>query len=117
MSGLLDELVRLADGGLTVQATVTEDITGAIADSINYAIEALRELVTTINDSAIQLDGAAKQTQAAAAHMAKASSAQSRQISSASESMADMAASIEEGSGNSERCSDRPRHSVDIAHN
>jgi twitching motility protein PilJ len=113
---LLDELSSLADGDLTVQATVTEDITGAIADSINYAIEALRELVTTINDSAIQLDGATKQTQAAAAHMAKASSAQSRQISSASESMADMAASIEEVSGNSERCSDVARHSVDVAH-
>jgi twitching motility protein PilJ len=113
---LLDELSSLADGDLTVQATVTEDITGAIADSINYAIEALRELVTTINDSAIQLDGATKQTQGAAAHMAKASSAQSRQISSASESMADMAASIEEVSGNSERCSDVARHSVDIAH-
>jgi twitching motility protein PilJ len=113
---LLDELSSLADGDLTVQATVTEDITGAIADSINYAIEALRELVTTINDSAIQLDGATKQTQSTAAHMAKASSAQSRQISAASESMADMAASIEEVSGNSERCSDVARHSVDIAH-
>ncbi len=113
---LLDELSSLADGDLTVQATVTEDITGAIADSINYAIEALRELVTTINESAIQLDGAAKQTQAAAAHMVKASGAQSRQISAASESMEDMAASIEEVSGNSERCSDVARHSVDIAH-
>ena len=113
---LLDELSSLADGDLTVQATVTEDITGAIADSINYAIEALRELVTTINDSAIQLDGAAKQTQGAAAHMAKASGAQSRQISAASESMADMAASIEEVSGNSERCADVARHSVDVAH-
>jgi twitching motility protein PilJ len=113
---LLDEISSLAEGDLTVQATVTEDITGTIADSINYAIEALRELVTTINDSAIQLDGAARQTQAAAAHMAKASSAQSRQISSASESMADMAASIEEVSGNSERCADVARHSVDIAH-
>jgi twitching motility protein PilJ len=113
---LLDELSSLADGDLTVQATVTEDITGAIADSINYAVEALRELVTTINESAIQLDGAAKQTQGVAAHMAKASSAQSRQISSASESMADMAASIEEVSGNSERCSDVARHSVDVAH-
>jgi twitching motility protein PilJ len=113
---LLDELSSLADGDLTVQATVTEDITGAIADSINYAIEALRELVTTINDSAIQLDSAAKQTQAAAAHMAKASSAQSRQITAASDSMADMAASIEEVSGNSERSADVARHSVDIAH-
>jgi len=113
---LLDELSSLADGDLTVQATVTEDITGAIADSINYAIEALRELVTTINDSAIQLEGATKQTQGAAAHMAKASSAQSRQISAASESMVEMAASIEEVSGNSERCADVARHSVDIAH-
>ncbi|HEX4243424.1 MAG TPA: methyl-accepting chemotaxis protein [Steroidobacteraceae bacterium] len=113
---LLDELSSLADGDLTVQATVTEDITGAIADSINYAIEALRELVATINDSAIQLEGATKQTQGAAAHMARASGAQSRQISSASESMAEMAASIEEVSGNSERCSDVARHSVDIAH-
>jgi twitching motility protein PilJ len=113
---LLDELSSLADGDLTVQATVTEDITGAIADSINYAVEALRELVTTINQSAIQLDGATRQAQAAAAHMAKASAAQSRQISSASESMADMAASIEEVSGNSERCADVARHSVDIAH-
>ncbi|HUX74179.1 MAG TPA: methyl-accepting chemotaxis protein [Steroidobacteraceae bacterium] len=113
---LLDELSSLADGDLTVQATVSEDITGAIADSINYAIEALRELVTTINDGAIQLDGATKQAQAAAAHMAKASSAQSRQISAASESMAEMAASIEEVSGNSERSADVARHSVDIAH-
>jgi twitching motility protein PilJ len=113
---LLDELSSLADGDLTVQATVTEDITGAIADSINYAVEAMRKLVMTINASAIQLDGATRQTQAAAAHMAKASGAQSRQISAASESMVDMAASIEEVSGNSERCADVARHSVDIAH-
>jgi twitching motility protein PilJ len=113
---LLNELSNLADGDLTVQATVTEDITGAIADSINYAIEALRELVTTINDSAIQLDSATRQTQTVAAGMARASSAQAKQITSASQSMDDMAASIEEVSGNSERCSDVARHSVDIAH-
>jgi twitching motility protein PilJ len=113
---LLDELSSLADGDLTVQATVTEDITGAIADSINYAIEALRELVTTINDSAIHLDGAAKQTQALAAHLAKASSAQSKQIASATDSTAEMAASTEEVSGNAERASDVARHSVDVAH-
>jgi twitching motility protein PilJ len=113
---LLDELSSLADGDLTVQATVTEDITGAIADSINYAIEALRELVTTINDSAIHLDGAARQTQALAAHLAKASGAQSKQIVSATESIAEMAASTEEVSGNAERASDVARHSVDVAH-
>jgi len=113
---LLNELTSLADGDLTVQATVTEHITGAIADSINYAVEALRELVTTINESAIQLDGATRQTQAVAASMAKASSAQSRQIAAASQSMADMASSIEEVSGNAERCADVARHSVDVAH-
>jgi twitching motility protein PilJ len=113
---LLDELSSLADGDLTVQATVTEDITGAIADSINYAIEALRELVATINDTAIQLDGAARQTQALAGHLAKASGAQSKQIGSATESIGAMAASTEEVSGNAERASDVARHSVDIAH-
>jgi twitching motility protein PilJ len=113
---LLDELSSLADGDLTVQATVTEDITGAIADSINYAIEALRDLVTTINDSAIKLDGATRQTQALSTHLAKASAAQSKQIGSASESIAAMAASTEEVSGNAERSADVARHSVDIAH-
>jgi twitching motility protein PilJ len=113
---LLDELSSLADGDLTVQATVTEDITGAIADSINYAIEALRDLVTTINDSAIKLDGATRQTQALSTHLAKASSAQSKQIAAASESIAAMAASTEEVSGNAERSADVARHSVDIAH-
>jgi twitching motility protein PilJ len=113
---LLDELSSLADGDLTVQATVTEDITGAIADSINYAIEALRELVATINDSAITLDAAAKNTQSSAGHLAKASVAQSKQIALASESVAAMPNSTEEVSGNAERSSDVARHSVDVAH-
>jgi twitching motility protein PilJ len=113
---LLDELSNLADGDLTVQATVTEDITGAIADSINYAIEALRELVTTINGTAITLDAAAKQTLASAGHLAKASVTQSKQVASASESAAAMANSVEEVSGNAERSSDVARHAVDIAH-
>jgi twitching motility protein PilJ len=113
---LLDELSSLADGDLTVQATVTEDITGAIADSINYAVDALRGLVTTINKSAIQLDGAARQTTALAQHLAKASSAQSKQIGSATESVAEMAAFTEEVSGNAERAADVARHSVDVAH-
>jgi len=113
---LLDELSSLADGDLTVQATVTEDITGAIADSINYAVEALRGLVTTINQSAIQLDSATRQTQALSQHLAKASSAQSKQIGSATESVATMAGSVEEVSGNAERASDVARHSVEVAH-
>jgi twitching motility protein PilJ len=113
---LLDELSSLADGDLTVQATVTEDITGAIADSINYAVDALRGLVTTINASAIQLDSATRQTQALSGHLAKASGAQSKQIASATESAASMAGSVEEVSGNAERAADVARHSVEVAH-
>jgi twitching motility protein PilJ len=113
---LLDELSSLADGDLTVQATVTEDITGAIADSINYAVEALRGLVITINHSSIQVDGATRQTQALAQHLAKASGAQSKQIASATESAGGMASSTEEVSGNAERAADVARHSVEVAH-
>jgi twitching motility protein PilJ len=113
---LLDELSSLADGDLTVQATVTEDITGAIADSINYAVDALRGLVTTINQSAIHLDSAARQTQALSAHLAKASGAQAKQISSATESAGGMASATEEVSGNAERAADVARHSVEVAH-
>ncbi|MEZ5564822.1 MAG: methyl-accepting chemotaxis protein [Gammaproteobacteria bacterium] len=113
---LLDEMSSLADGDLTVHATVTEDITGAIADSINYAIEALRELVTTINESAILVDGAAKQTEGSARQLAAAREAQSKQIESASRAIGRMASSIEEVSGNAERSSDVARHSVDVAH-
>jgi twitching motility protein PilJ len=113
---LLDELDSLADGDLTVMATVTEDITGAIADSINYAIEALRELVITLNDSAIMVDGAARQTDVTAQQLAEASETQSNQIEAASEAILSMVASIKEISGNAERSSDVARHSVDVAH-
>jgi twitching motility protein PilJ len=113
---LLDELGSLADGDLTVQATVTEDITGAIADSINYAVEALRGLVTTIERTAIQIDAAARQTQASATHLARASENQSQQVANSTESIANMAVSIEEVSGNAERSADVARHSVDVAH-
>ncbi len=113
---LLDELGSLADGDLTVEATVTEDITGAIADSINYAIEKLRELVATINETAIMVDSAAKQTESTAGHMARAAKTQNTEIKAATESIVSMAGSIEEVSGNAERSSDVARHSVDVAH-
>ncbi len=113
---LLDELGSLADGDLTVEATVTEDITGAIADSINYAIEKLRELVATINETAIMVDSAAKQTESTAVHMARAADTQTKEITAATESIVSMAGSIEEVSGNAERSSDVARHSVEVAH-
>jgi twitching motility protein PilJ len=113
---LLDEMGSLADGDLTVEATVTEDITGTIADSFNYAIEELRKLVATVNETAIMVDSAAKQTENTATNMAKAADNQAREINAATESIVSMAASIEEVSGNAERSSDVARHSVEVAH-
>jgi twitching motility protein PilJ len=113
---LLDEMGSLADGDLTVEATVTEDITGTIADSFNFAIEELRTLVATVNETAIMVDSAAKQTESTAAHLAKASDNQGKEINAATESIVSMAASIEEVSGNAERSSDVARHSVEVAH-
>ncbi len=113
---LLDELSSLADGDLTVQATVGEDVTGAIADSINFAVEALRELVETINHGAILVEDATKQTETSATSLAKASDAQSKQVKHAGEAIQQMVASIDEVSGNAERSADVARHSVDIAH-
>jgi twitching motility protein PilJ len=113
---LLDEIAGLGQGDLTATATVTEDITGAIADSVNMAVDSLRKLVMTITQSSMQLDGATRQTQALAQHLAKSSSAQTRQIASATESIGTMAGSIEEVSGNAERAADVARYSVDIAH-
>ncbi len=113
---LLDEMGSLADGDLTVEATVTEDITGTIADSFNYAIEELRKLVATVNETAIMVDSAAKQTESTAAHMARAAENQTREINASTESIVSMAASIEEVSGNAERSSDVARHSVEVAH-
>ena len=113
---LLDEMGSLADGDLTVEATVTEDITGTIADSFNFAIEELRKLVATINDTALMVDTATKQTENTAAHLAKAADNQAKEINAATESIVSMAASIEEVSGNAERSSDVARHSVEVAH-
>lgn len=113
---LLDEMGSLADGDLTVEATVTEDITGTIADSFNYAIEELRKLVATVNETSIMVDSAAKQTESTATNMAKAAENQAREINAATESIVSMAASIEEVSGNAERSSDVARHSVEVAH-
>jgi len=112
---LLDEMGDLADGDLTVQATVTEDITGAIADSINYAIDALRTLVSAINDTTQQVSSASQQTQATAMHLAEASDHQAQQITDASTAINEMAISIEEVSNNAGELAEEAQHSVAIA--
>ena len=112
---LLDEMGDLADGDLTVSATVTEDITGAIADSINYTIDALRSLVTNINDTTQQVSSAAQQTQATAIHLAEASDHQAQQITGASAAINEMAVSIEAVSNHAGELADEADKSVGIA--
>jgi twitching motility protein PilJ len=112
---LLDEMANLAEGDLTVHATVTEEITGAIADSVNYAIDALRTLVTTINITAVQVSSSAEKTQATASRLADASAHQAREIASASAAITDMAESMDAVSENAAQSAEVARKSVDIA--
>ncbi len=113
---LLDELGDLAEGDLTVQASVTEDITGAIADSVNYAIEALRGLASTINKTSEQMAFAAQETRNVADRLARASEVQARQIESASGTVTQMAQSMDEVSAKTAASAEVAEKSVHIAH-
>ncbi|HXR57099.1 MAG TPA: methyl-accepting chemotaxis protein, partial [Casimicrobiaceae bacterium] len=93
---LLNEMGNLADGDLTVQASVTEDVTGAIADSINFTIEELRTLVRGINSATDQVTKATQETQAISNRLYEASQRQNREIQQASASVLTMADSINE---------------------
>jgi twitching motility protein PilJ len=112
---LLDEMGSLAEGDLTVKATVTEDMTGAIADSINFAVEQLRSLVQTITDTSVQVASSAQETQATAMHLAEAAEHQAQEINSASDRINEMAASINQVSRNSAESADVAQRSVQIA--
>lgn len=113
---LLDEMSALAEGDLTLEATVSEDITGAIADSVNYTIEALRELVTTINDTAEQMADASEDSLATAKNLTRASQTQTKQILSATEAIQKMVASIQEVSRDANRAAEVTERSVQVAH-
>jgi len=93
---LLNEMGNLADGDLTVTASVTEDVTGAIADSINFTIEELRTLVRGINSATEQVTKATQETQSISNRLFEASQRQNREIQQASASVLQMAQSINE---------------------
>jgi twitching motility protein PilJ len=112
---LLDEIADLADGDLTAEATVTEDFTGAIADSINYSIDQLRALVQTINETALQVASAAQETQGTAMHLAEASEHQAQEIAGASAAVNEMAVSIDQVSANAAESAAVAERSVAIA--
>jgi len=101
---LMNELQEVADGNLTVAATVTEDITGAIADSINYTVEELRTLVGRINQTAELVSNAAAQARDIATRLLAASDAQSREIRDTGErvlGMANQIGDVSSGAGDS----------------
>ncbi|MFT5502357.1 MAG: twitching motility protein PilJ [Gammaproteobacteria bacterium] len=113
---LLDEMTNLADGDLSTHTTVTEDITGAIADSVNYSIDALRDLVGTINNTAVQVSSAVRRTQKTTILLAEASETQAKEIASASSAVTRISDSMSSVSERATDSAEVARKSVSIAH-
>ncbi|OZB61173.1 MAG: chemotaxis protein [Lysobacterales bacterium 14-68-21] len=112
---LLDEMGSLAEGDLTVKTTVSEDITGAIADSVNYAIDELRTLVTTINETSEQVSSSAQETQTTARQLAESAQAQAQRISTATSAINEIASLMDGVSKDSAESAEVAERSVQIA--
>jgi twitching motility protein PilJ len=112
---LMNELQEVADGNLTVQATVSEDITGAIADSVNYTVEELRGLVGRINNTAEQVNTASTQARDIATRLLTASEAQSKEIKDTGEKVLKMASQINDISKSAGESAKVARASLDAA--
>ena len=112
---LMNELQEVADGNLTVQATVSEDITGAIADSVNYTVEELRALVGRINSTAEQVSTASTQARDIATRLLTASESQSREIRDTGERVLQMTSAINEVSRSAGESAKVARTSLEAA--
>lgn len=112
---LLDDISALAEGDLTIDPIVTEDITGTIADSIGYTVGALRELVSTINSTAEQVVGASEDSLSTARKLTQASQTQTQQILSATEAIQKVVLSIQSVSRDARRASEVTQRSVQVA--
>lgn len=112
---LMNELQEVADGDLTVQATVSEDITGAIADSVNYTVEELRGLVGRVTKTAEEVTGASTQAQSISNDLLDASQQQAREIQEASRAVLTMAKEITEVSQSANESAEVARQSVAAA--
>jgi twitching motility protein PilJ len=93
---LMNEMGDLADGDLTVRATVSEDITGAIADSVNYTVEELAVLVRRINDAALRVTSASNAAQTTSNELLASTEVQSKEIRSANAAVLEMANSMKQ---------------------
>ncbi len=112
---LMNELQEVADGDLTVQATVSEDITGAIADSVNYTVEELRGLVGRVTNTAVQVTSASSQAQDISDELLEASHQQAREIVDAGKAITTMANDITEVSRSANESAEVARQSVAAA--
>ena len=112
---LMNELQEVADGDLTVHATVSEDITGAIADSVNYTVEELRGLVERVTTTAEQVTSASTNAQNISVDLLAATEQQSREIQDASETVLKMASEITDVSKSANESADVARQSVAAA--
>jgi twitching motility protein PilJ len=113
--GLLDEITNLADGDLTVDVTVTEDFTGAIADSLNYTVQNIRELVGTITRSSERLDTGATATRQLAQRMATGSERQASEIATLTQQMVETANTLTTVAERAEGVARQAEESVDVA--
>ena len=91
---LLEEISTLGDGDLTVRAKVTEQITGTIADSINYAVGEMRRLVTGITEASTQVASATQEAQSVSSRLLEAAQKQALEIQGAGTSVTQMAQSM-----------------------
>ncbi|KOR30799.1 hypothetical protein TI04_04025 [Achromatium sp. WMS2] len=112
---LLDEMGDLADGDLTVTATVTEDITGAIADSINYAIDALRKLVIAITKASANITLATQESRNITNELAEASEEQAEEITETTGAINEMAKAIDGMASNAKESAEVAKKAVEIA--
>ena len=112
---LMNEMGDLADGDLTVRATVTEDITGAIADSVNYTVEELSVLVRRINDAATRVTTATESAQRTSRELLDATERQSREIEEAGTTVQRMAQSMTDSSERALQSAQVARRSLEAA--
>ena len=112
---LMNEMGDLADGDLTVRATVTEDITGAIADSVNYTIEELSVLVRRINDAAIRVTSATESAQQTSDELIAATERQAQELRLAGETAQSMASSMSAASEDALQSAQVARRSLEAA--
>ena len=112
---LMNELQSVAEGDLTKEATVTEDITGAIADSVNYTVEELRQLVGSVQNTATRVAQTTAQVDSTSTELLAASTEQLREIRETGRSVLDMATRINEVSTQAQESATVARQSLQAA--